>query len=259
MKILIVLGSPRRKNTYKLTGLFEEYLRADTQTAVEYLFLKEHALDYCRGCHTCLRLNEEKCPHHEVTASLKETMDQADGVIFAYPSYMSNLPALMKNFVDHFAYLQHRPCYFEKKALILTTSQGSGLKKSRKYMEFVVKSWGFHLVGTIEIKMLAYERSEKYQLNVKRQIQKLSTQFINALLTQKSHVPSISQLIDFQVWRLIVTSTRNSYPRDYEYWEKMEWLSKGYYNDVSINPIKKRFAKILFNTANPLIKRSYNL
>ncbi|MFX1466346.1 MAG: NAD(P)H-dependent oxidoreductase [Promethearchaeota archaeon] len=259
MKILIILGSPRNKNTYKLTQLLEEQLRADIQIVVEYLFLKELALDYCRGCHTCLRFDEEKCPHYKVTASLKEIMDQADGIIFAYPSYMSNLPALMKNFIDHFAYLQHRPCYFEKKSLILTTSQGSGLKQSRKYMEFVVKSWGFHVVGTIEVKMLAYERSEKYQLNVKKQIQRLSTQFINALLTQKLHIPSISQLIDFHVWRLIVTSTRNGYPRDYEYWEKMEWLSKEYYNDVSINPIKKRLAKFLFNTAKPLIKRNYKL
>ena len=107
--------------------------------------------------------------------------------------------------------------------------------------------------------MLAYERSEKYQLNVKKRMQRLSTQFINALLTKKSYIPSISQLIDCHVWRLIVSYTRATYPCDYEYWEKMEWLSKDYYIDASINPIKKGLAKILFNTAKPLIKRNYKL
>jgi multimeric flavodoxin WrbA len=48
-------------------------------------------------------------------------MHAADGVIFATPVYVMNVSALMKTFIDHFSYIYHRPRFFDKKALLLST------------------------------------------------------------------------------------------------------------------------------------------
>jgi multimeric flavodoxin WrbA len=59
----------------------------------------------------------------------------SDGVIFVSPAYCQNVTALMKNFVDRFAYIFHRPRFFNQKALIISTTCGAGLKETLNYLE----------------------------------------------------------------------------------------------------------------------------
>nr|WP_292376791.1 NAD(P)H-dependent oxidoreductase [Methanosarcina sp. UBA411] len=64
---------------------------------------------------------KDHCPLKDESSVLEQKMHAADGVIFATPVYVMNVSALMKTFIDHFSYIYHRPRFFDKKALLLST------------------------------------------------------------------------------------------------------------------------------------------
>ena len=59
---------------------------------------------------------------------IREEMLNADGLIFVSPVYAHQVTALMKNFIDRFAYVLHRPCFLDKAALIISTTELTGLE-----------------------------------------------------------------------------------------------------------------------------------
>jgi multimeric flavodoxin WrbA len=79
---------------------------------------------------------------------LEEMMMKADGIILASPTYAMQVPALMKKFLDHFAFLFHRPRFFGKQALLVVTGRG-GTKDVLKCLETSASAWGFHVVGKV--------------------------------------------------------------------------------------------------------------
>jgi multimeric flavodoxin WrbA len=100
IKILGVNGSPRKgKNTGNLLqAALDSAQEAGTET--ELLNLASLSILPCTGCNTCVR--EKRCSQDgdddmsEVKAKLKE----ADGIIFAAPSYFGGVPGVMKSMMD---------------------------------------------------------------------------------------------------------------------------------------------------------------
>lgn len=113
----------------------------------EYVFLKDVRLGQCLGCQACFDKGEDKCPLKDDRAMLEEKIHNADGVIFASPTYESNVSGLMKNFFDRLGYVCHRPRFF-KSALVLTTS-GVGLGANIMMIPFKLapQSWGFRVTS----------------------------------------------------------------------------------------------------------------
>ncbi|MHA1992273.1 MAG: NAD(P)H-dependent oxidoreductase [Candidatus Hodarchaeales archaeon] len=258
MKILAIIGSNRKKNTYNLVKKFENQIKSHTQVDFEYLYLKDFNLPFCRGCHTCLQKSEEKCPAYEVTNSLIKKTDTADGLIFASPVYLQHVPAIMKNFFDHFAYLEHRPRYFNKPVIILATSAGSGLRQVTSYLKKFTRAWGFNVLGVVGVKMIAYE-SNRYQKKIEKRIDLLSKKLINEIKLKTRRSPSISEITDFRIRRLITKASRNTSPIDYEYWERKNWLNDNYYTNVKIGPFKSILGLTTEIVAKFVLKLVYNL
>ncbi|MCK4826914.1 flavodoxin family protein [bacterium] len=67
MKILSIMGSPRKGDSYKITKIFEEKLSALEKVEFKYLFLGDINLEYCRGCSICMKKGEEFCPSKDIT------------------------------------------------------------------------------------------------------------------------------------------------------------------------------------------------
>ncbi len=64
MKILAIIGSPRRKgNTYKVVSLIEERMKALGDAEFSYLFLKDANLELYQGCWQCLSWGEFRIKH----------------------------------------------------------------------------------------------------------------------------------------------------------------------------------------------------
>lgn len=115
MKILVIMGSPRKGNTYRATKKIEKSMQSMGSVEFEYLMLKDTDLSQCRGCFVCFTKGEDHCPCKDDAPVIEQKMHSADGVIFATPVYGMNVSALMKLFIDRFSYIFHRPRFFDKK------------------------------------------------------------------------------------------------------------------------------------------------
>lgn len=81
----------------------------------------------------------EKCPNRDDAPAIEQKMREADGVIFASPVYGMNVSGLFKLFVDRSCYIFHRPRFFDKKALLLTTAGALGVKEVLSYLALVAQ------------------------------------------------------------------------------------------------------------------------
>ena len=131
MKYVIINGSPRRKNTWKMVMQAKTNLKGD----FEEIHLMKEKIPLCNGCFKCIVEDEEKCPHRDKVKPIVDKMMAADGIIVACPVYAMNVTALLKNFLDHTAYFYHRPEFFTKKALVVVSTAGAGQKDVAKYID----------------------------------------------------------------------------------------------------------------------------
>lgn len=123
MKILAVMGSPRKNSdTLRITQQVETRLKELGEVDFEYLTLNETPLELCKGCFVCTLKGEEYCPLKDDRSKIEEKMLNSDGVIFASPAYVHNVSWLMKNFIDRFNFVCHRPRFFDQKALLISTN-----------------------------------------------------------------------------------------------------------------------------------------
>ncbi len=53
-RVLAIIGSPRKGETYKAVMNFEQALKDFGPVEVEYIMLSKVALQDCTGCHNCM-------------------------------------------------------------------------------------------------------------------------------------------------------------------------------------------------------------
>ena len=254
MKVLAVIGSPRKGNSYKLTQKIEERLKQH-DIDFEYLFLKDYELGNCTGCHACIKHGKDRCPLNDDRDLIEKKMLKADGVIFVSPIYNFHITALMKNFVDHFTYAVHRPRFFGKKAMVFI-QRGGMFKDAIKYTKKVVHAWGFEVVSTLGIPDID-PLTEKYKKKSMKKLDKAADDFFNGLKKDKLPSPSIYDLVWFNIWKINAEVNKEDIPADYEYWAKYGWFDMEYYYEVRINPIKKAVASIGTFFANRFMKKVF--
>jgi multimeric flavodoxin WrbA len=97
-KWIAVVGSPRRgKNTellvdYIIDGLKEKNIKVDK------FFLDSDNISTCTGCEYCIKTGT--CIIQDDITKIIQEMEDADGYIFASPSYNYNVTAQMKALLD---------------------------------------------------------------------------------------------------------------------------------------------------------------
>ncbi|HOV13995.1 MAG TPA: flavodoxin family protein, partial [Spirochaetota bacterium] len=133
MKVLAIIGSPRKKYSYDMLKILENELKQiNSFIEFRYAFLIEYNLKYCLGCSQC-KENEEKCPLKDDSIKIKREMEESDLLIFNSPVYSGNVSGLFKNFCDRFHYLHFRPIFYSKKAMWLTVTSLNGTEITSKY------------------------------------------------------------------------------------------------------------------------------
>ena len=145
MKILAICGSPRKGETFKvLNSIKEEYPDID----YEILMLKDMNLKDCFGCYACINRGPEKCPLKDDRDVILKKMEDADGVVFATPTNTRHITALMKKFMDKLGYIAHRPYFFDKYAMFVSTCKGFGADLANEYMSSNIGQYGFNVVSS---------------------------------------------------------------------------------------------------------------
>lgn len=237
MKVLVIMGSPRKGNTYRATKKIEESMQSMGNVEFEYLMLRDAGLSQCSGCLVCFGKGEDHCPHKDSAHIIEQKMHAADGVIFATPVYGMSVSALMKTFIDRFSYIFHRPRFFAKKALLLSTAGVLGNKEVLNYLKSVAGLWGFEVVHSVGLLTPPMQISMKEQEN-NQKLEKAAFEFYKSL-QKKRHSPGFRDVLIFRGMKASLGELREVFPADYVYWKEKGWLNQKakYYVDVPVNPI----------------------
>ncbi len=236
MKILVIFGSPRQKSSYLVTQQFEAALRKLADYEFEYIFLNKIDLKMCKGCHVCLFHGEEKCPLQDDTAAIFARMLQANGIIYVSPVYVSQVTGLMKNFIDRFSFLCHRPQLYHQHSMVISTTGMMDLKSVLNYLERVSLMWAMRSVTKLGI--ITPPDKRKIEITEDKKIAKVAQQF-HQKLKAENWSPKLSQLIQFRAQKTFLTSKKikEFSPKDYQYYSRLK--NQSYHIPVKMNLIKR--------------------
>ncbi len=249
-KILVIMGSPRKGNTYRAAERIREIIQQTVPVEWEYVMLGDINMEPCRGCFTCFARGEEYCPLDDDASDLEQRMKDADGVILATPVYSFQVSGLMKQFIDRHSYICHRPRFFRQKALILTSTGAVGTKDVLKYLDLVARIWGFDIaakVGIVSHPQMGPLPPERAQKN-ERKLQAAAGVFLAALQRGTRSRPGLMDVIIFHVGRAPAGELGDrGNPADRNYWTAQGWLEDGkrYYVDVPVNPIYHALGRLV--------------
>lgn len=241
MKCLVIHGSPRRGNTWDVLKIVKEEMNKEGSFQFEEVELSKEKLPTCIGCFNCILKGEDKCPHHTIIENIVEKMKSADAFIFTSPVYSMQVSGLVKNFIDHMSYNFHRPSFYNKKVLVITTTAGAGHKSVANYIKSVMHYWGVNHVQTIPIAYRAWQLSEKNRNIAITGAKK----FAKELNSGKVHKPSIKSVVMYNAWQGMSINSEDKESADYKFWTKDELKNTVYYPQISICLPKKVIGNIV--------------
>lgn len=242
MNIVVVNGSPRRKDSFRVINKILEQMKEREKTDIEFINLKELDVKECIGCMLCFEKGEQLCPLKDDVLKIKEKLIVADGIIFASPVYACHVTGTMKKAVDRMSFMFHRPELVGKAAINVVTTGGGGQKPTQKYLKLIASGWGCNLVGMLSVMSpLYFEDSDyynvKYSNRIDKQIEKLTDKFIDSIRSTKKPTPTFYDLFMFHGLK----SKALMFKPDYEFWQARGWLKSSYYYDTRLNPFKRLF------------------
>jgi len=246
MHILAIIGTPTKEAGYTMRTVqaLEKSLCDQSDARLEYVFLEDLQFPGCQGYLTCIKLGESHCPFNNDVAALTQKMAAADAVIFASPVHCFNISALMKNMIDLLVYQMHRPAFFGKKAVVVTTAAGAGQKGVLRYLRKTVANWGFDVVGKLGTHAGLFDEG-KYQVKLAKATNRVAADLIEAVQTNEKNRPGVAELINFRVWRSVVRQSKDASPFDWEHWQQSGWLDQDYYYPVKVNPLANGMALLI--------------
>ena len=234
LKILAICGSPHQGNTYDILSMLKQ---SNPELDFRILMLSELNLKDCFGCYSCINNGEESCPLKDDRDIIIEAMKDADGTIFASPTYARTISALMKKFVERTSFIAHRPIFFEKHAMALTTCAGFGADLTCKYLVENFTQCGFNFVPSVELKVAT--KSEKETDHNQKKALNGYEKLISAIKSHEKFKPSLGQLIYFNIFKSISELNKLKGWADYEFYKD----KKDFYYDMKIPFVKNKIAK----------------
>jgi multimeric flavodoxin WrbA len=258
MKILVIMGSPRKGNTFRACEEFREHLQKICPAEFEYVWLKDAHVVPCKGCFVCFPRGEEKCPSRDDDVNVIERkMQDADGVIFASPVYSANVSGLMKTFIDRISYTGHRPRFFGKKSFVLVTTGMLGAGDVMKYLKTLAWAWGFECAGTAGL-ITPNGDIPRYRAEINTNLLKKGAETFSAtLLRTTPRRVGIMDVIQFYGGRGAMSQLETVSPADYQYWKSRGWLSPDarWFLDVPLNPLYRTIGKIVEMLAKRYVRK----
>jgi len=256
MKIIVLMGSPRKKDSFALVERIKNTIQAFENSEFEYVFLRNENIEDCRGCDQCFRKGEEFCPIRDNLNEIRAKMEEADGIIFACPVYAHQVTAPMKKFIDRLSWYFHRPVLFGKFSLIVVTTAATGLHGVIEYFKLVVKGWGLRLVGIIGVNSSWYFDGMKgfspdYNAKINRKIDKAVETIMLARTGKQKASPDFFSLAMF----LAMREKAKKLECDKKFWEEHGWFKARYYQEVRLSLPKLMVYKAIQYLGIPLMFR----
>jgi multimeric flavodoxin WrbA len=256
MKVLAIIGSPKKGNSYGITRRVEDRLRSYAEhdrsgkvdLEFDYLFLKDANLELCRGCFACIPRGEDKCPLKDSRVDIENRILASDGIILVSPVYSVNVPWLMKNFMDRFAYTLHRPIFFNQKLMLIATAGEVGLKETLKALSNTMG--GSDLVSKLAVKTPPFKYRPGYEERIAGDVDRASRKFYRSLKSDKPLPATFLNVLWFQAFKSPSEKTKHHFPADYDFYKDREY----FFYETKVNPLKTFAAKLLVG----LLSRSFD-
>ena len=241
LQVIAINSSSRKMNTYGLITQVKEILK-NNSIEVEIINLFDYDIKACIGCEHCLVRGG--CVLKDQAFDIMEKIKLSDGIILTSPVYMENVSGKLKTFVDRTCSWFHRPEIYGKPVLVISTTKGSGLKSTLKYLERVVIQWGGFNAGKIgrSIRTINNKITESECEN-----------FIKHLSIKKEdYKPALNDLINFQVQKVLAYKLVGL---DSEYWVEKEWNDDVYYFKCTIGILKRLIATSFGKFLNKVVNK----
>lgn len=224
MKIVLIHGQNHKGSTYQISRLLLEQFE---NSEVEEFYLPRDLEHFCVGCYNCIQ-DEAKCPFYNEKKPIMEAVEDADLLIFTTPTYCMRASAPMKAFIDlTFTYwMVHKPrrCMFSKKAVVISTAAGTGMKSAIKDISNTLFYWGVPYVREygVAVQAMSWEQvSHKKKTKIKSDMVKLA----NRVKKDKVKVRLKTRFM-FGIMRMMQLKDMGSSESEKEYWKEKGWLDK---------------------------------
>jgi multimeric flavodoxin WrbA len=254
-RILAIIGSPRKGETFNAVKRFEEELKKIEDVQIEYIMLKEYGFIDCTGCHNCIKLGQEFCQERDKISEIQNKMLQCDGVILATPVYNQYVTALMKKFLDYYTFLWHRPAMFGVKYFGIS-SGGGMFGPVFKLLKMNVENWGGQWVGSLGVPH--YDAlTDKFKEKSQKEVKEKAVIFLKSLEYKDLPKPSLSSLLWFNMWKMNAEAAKEEIVKDYKHWTETNWFNQSYYYDTDISFFKKAAAKFITALMRIFMRKVY--
>lgn len=242
-KVAAFVGSARKRHTYDAVCRFLDKLAVSGDVEGEIIMLSDYRIEACRGCKMCFEQGEAACPLADDRDALIEKMLQADGVVFASPSYVFQVSGTTKTFIDRIAFYCHRPRFFGKSFTSIVTQGLSFDTKILKYLSLVGSALGFKSVPGTRITALE-PMTERESHRVDELLKKHSGRFRASLFGPPHPPPSMLMLMGFRIGRSMMKLELDDRSYDYRYYKERGWFDSDYFYPTRLGLVKKVLGRV---------------
>lgn len=248
MKCLIINGSPRKGNTWKLVERVKRRLIELGDVEFDEVMLLEQDIPFCRGCFGCFANGEAACPHADKVQPIDRKLRACDMLIVTSPVYALGMSGLLKNLFDHTAYLFHRPSLFGVHALVISSTTGAAAKKVAKDVRDTLLCWGVNRAGIVTETNFGQPASAKTLARCDRAAERLYADAQNG----KLYAPDFKRAALFNAWRCM-SQTSSAFPADRRYWLETGMTGSLYAPGVPIGPLKRALGRLAYYAMHKLL------
>ncbi len=250
MKIVSVLGSPRSHgNTHKILSLIESSIKdrnASDDISIQRIHLCDKTIKMCKGCRACFDLGEDKCPLKDDVLDIKDSIQDADIIIFSSPIFVDDISGLMKNFIDRLAFICHRPSLFGKSAMVISTSGVMSSGHELKTMKSALSLWGANVFLKQSYKAGASITAQDAKVKYQKKLDKAAGMIASGKAFKKAQNPSFLSLMKFKIQQLYQKNF------DIESIDHVFWSENGMLDDNVFYPSKIKSSSLKIAAARTL-------
>lgn len=226
MKTVIIHGQNHKGSSYHIGRLVADKLASGSE--LTEFFLPRDLDHFCLGCYRCLD-DETNCPFHDEKKVIMDAIEAAELLVFTTPTYCMRASAPMKSLIDltFINWLPHRPkaCMFNKKAVVVSTAAGAGMRPAMKDIVTCLRYWGVPYVRTLGFAVAAIGWDSVAE-ETKRKIEKKADALARAVRGKRVRTGLKTRFM-FNLMRL-----NNGDPKladspmraDHLYWKNNGWL-----------------------------------
>lgn len=254
MKVSVIIGSPRKKDSYGVIRDFEELIKQELVTEFDYIHLGQADLRPCVGCNLCFSKGEDLCPLKDDHKDIITSLEQADFIIISSPVYAYQVSGLMKNFIDRSSYLFHRPTLMGKPCIVVTTTDGGGGSGVADYLKMTASGWGMTNLGQLNVISPKYYKNHhskgvfSFDQAYHDRLRNRMARIMKRLIASKDQV----SFYDVFLFNCLRSKTYTS-DLDLKYWQDKGWMDAVYYK--ALPPFKTIFGHTIKGLIHFMAKR----